>query len=340
MCHKTNIIGYPINRTNHLRSILASLLALLLLLPFELMAQEFLFESGRIRVWRAPSSNFRGAQEINVTALTLEGKTIVIDPGVERWKDELLAVFPVIDGIWITHAHPDHAALSGILQDELGASILCSVQGKGILENPCIFLPSEFEAAGPLKGDIFPWYLRPFAQSALKFAYGAWPPARVDETFNPEGMVRYGVTIRYLPGHTDGSVSFSLIEEGKHVLIIGDLFQQRSVGDFVLSINLPRADLDKALHSLQEVQSWVPDMIIPAHGDLMEGADFISDGIDHTIGKYSEYREKVLAFLLKMGKLHSLASPFRVKSPLTGLTQSQSRLHSEAISCFRRLEIS
>ncbi len=288
--------------------ILAVLLALFFLIPFDLMADEFLFQSAGIKVWRAPSSEFRGAQDINVTALVREGKTLVIDPGVERWKDGLLAMFPVIDEIWITHAHPDHAALSGILQYELGASVLCSVQGKAILENPGAFLPGEFDVAGPFKGDIFPWYLRPFAKMALKFAYGPWPPAHVDETFNPEGTVRYGVTVRYLPGHTDGSVGFSLVEEGRHVLIIGDLFQQRSAGDFVLSINLPGADLDKALGSLQEMQSWEPDIIIPAHGKLMKGASFISDGIDRTISKYNRYREKVLAFLLKRGNLPSLAS--------------------------------
>ena len=276
---------------------IAAFLTLVFVVPIDTMGQELLFESPLIRVWRAPGEALKGAQEINVTGLTLEGRTVVIDPGVERWKDDLLVVFPVIDEIWITHAHPDHAALSGVLQHELGCSVLCSVPAKTILENPSSFLPREFDAAGAFKGDVFPWYLRPFAGAALKFAYGPWPRARVDETFDPDASLRYCVTVRPLPGHTDGSLSFSLVEEGKRVLIIGDLFQQRAVGEFVLSINLPGADLDKALDSLRRIQSWRPDLIIPAHGELMEGANFISDGIDRTISTYDAYRERVLAFL-------------------------------------------
>ena len=107
----------------------AGLLVLLFLAPFELEGESFLFESARVSVWRAPSSGFRGAQEINVTALRLEGKTVVIDPGVERWRDDLLAVFPVIDEIWITHAHPDHAALSGVLPE--GCGVVDPVLGPG-----------------------------------------------------------------------------------------------------------------------------------------------------------------------------------------------------------------
>ena len=57
------------------------------------MADGFLSQSAGISVWRAPSSEFRGAQDINVAALMRKGKTIVIDPGVERWKDDLLADF-------------------------------------------------------------------------------------------------------------------------------------------------------------------------------------------------------------------------------------------------------
>ena len=76
----------------------------------------------------------------------------------------------------------------------------------------------------------------------------------------------------------------------------------------MLSINLPGADLDKALRSLEEIKFLAPDIVIPAHGELMEGAGFISNGIDATISKYKAYREKVRAFLVERGRLPSLAS--------------------------------
>ena len=242
-----------------------------------------------------------------MTALRLQGKTIVIDPGVKRWKKKLLAVFSKIDEVWISHAHPDHAALSKTLQIEMGCSVLSSVQAAEIIENPSSFMPGEFRAAGKLKGDIFPGFLRPFSWPVLSFAYGSWTAAMVDETFAPEGTKRFGVEIRSLPGHTDGSSCFFLFDEGRRTLIIGDLFQQRAFGEYVMSLNLPRADLDKALDSLRRMKSWKPDVIVSAHGLVMEGADSNSGAIDEAIVKYERYRDDVLAFVRGREKLPSLA---------------------------------
>lgn len=92
---------------------------------------------------------------------------------MDRWKNDLLDVFPAINEVWITHPHPDHRALSAALQIELGCLTLCSIQANEILEKPNTFLSREYRKASGFKGDVFPWFLRPFAGASIKYAYGS-----------------------------------------------------------------------------------------------------------------------------------------------------------------------
>jgi len=240
-----------------------------------------------------------------VTLLAIEGKKILIDPGVNWWEKDILTIFPRIDEIWLTHAHPDHAAIAGRLQSRLGCRVVCSEEDKEIIQHPGIFMEKEFEAAGQFKNDIFPRFLRPFDGFIRRIAYGKWPPARVEATFNELDKSLYGVQVIKLPGHTHGSVGFYVVSD--KVLIIGDLIQKR-LGDPVISMNLPQADLDEAFSSLEKILELNPDVIISAHGEEMRGPEHISETIQETKGKYQRYRAEVLSYLKNKKRIPSLSA--------------------------------
>ncbi|MFQ5630737.1 MAG: MBL fold metallo-hydrolase [bacterium] len=253
-----------------------------------------IWHSKKVTVWRAPRSLILGAHERNITVLKCENRTIVIDPGVHVWQRKLLTSFPSIDEIWLTHAHPDHCAVAGALQSKFGCKLLCSEHEKKIVRNPSQFFQEEYRAAGSFKDEILPRFLQPLDSFILRIIYGKWASANVDATFEELGMKQYNVEAMQLPGHTTGSIGFCLFENDRNVMVIGDLIQQRVGSEPVLSINLPRSDLDQAFSSLRKIQSMRPDILIPAHGEIIEGADVISSAIENVIQKYHAYEEKML----------------------------------------------
>ncbi|MFQ5648398.1 MAG: MBL fold metallo-hydrolase [bacterium] len=261
----------------------------------------------KVTLWRPPKSLLLRAHERNVTALTIEDKLIIIDPGVAFWQRDLLRHFPGIDEIWLTHAHPDHCATVCNLQSQAGCKLFCSGHEKYVVQNPASFLRQEYKAAGSFKDEIFPRCLQPLASVIQHAIYGNWPPAKVDATFETLGMNRYGVQVLKLPGHTEGAVGFCLSDGDLRILLIGDLMQTRAGSEAVLAINLPRSNLDQAMSSLKTIKSMRPDILVPAHGEFLRGADAIAAAIEKVMENYQAYGDRILQFIETRQEIPSLA---------------------------------
>jgi len=269
-------------------------------------SSEIIYKSEKVEVRKAPESWYRGAKDRNIAVLRLGQQVILVDPGIETWFDRLVETYPVIDQAWITHAHPDHAALARKLQRERGARILSSEEAAKLLRRPGTFLQEEYDAAGAFRNQLLPRLLRPFMPLFLRVAYGPWPSVEVDATFESLGMSVEGAEVVRLPGHTSGSVGFVVADQAITSLVIGDVIQKRG-GKFVLSMNLPSADLDSCLASASRLLGIRPDVLIPAHGDIVQDASSVETGLHALIDEYQSYREAIGEFLAERPSLPSIA---------------------------------
>ena len=267
---------------------------------------QIIYKTEKLEVRQAPESWHRGGKDRNIAVLRLGQQVILVDPGLEAWFDSLVEWYPVIDQTWITHPHPDHAALASKLQTEKDTRIVSSEEAARLLRRPEAFLQEEYDAAGAFKNQILPRLLSPFMPLFLRVAYGPWPAVEVDATFESLGMRVEGVEVVRLPGHTAGSVGFVVADQAITIVVIGDVIQKRG-GKFVFSMNLPSADLDSCLVSAERLRGIRPDVLIPAHGDIVQGASSIEAGLLTMIHEYESYRDAIGDFLAERESLPSIA---------------------------------
>lgn len=91
--------------------------------PLRHLATDISFGVRRIVASNAGVMTYHGT---NTYLVTLDGSTVVIDPGPDAvgHVDDILAAAPTIDAIFITHHHRDHAGASVRLREISGAPIV------------------------------------------------------------------------------------------------------------------------------------------------------------------------------------------------------------------------
>jgi len=169
-------------------------------------------------------------------------KAAVIDPGGDLPR--LLAAVAeralVLEQIWLTHAHIDHAGGAGQLAREQGLPIV-----------------------GPHPGDQF--WIDALAQQAAMFGL---PPA---EPFTPTRWLADGDTVsvgactlnvRHCPGHTPGHVVFHSPEAKR--AFVGDVLFAGSIG----RTDFPGGDHAQLIASITERLWPMGDdtVFVPGHG--------------------------------------------------------------------------
>ena len=171
-----------------------------------------------------------GAYQTNCYLVTLEDKTLIIDPGMGATEWVLAhARNPV--AILNTHGHFDHVWSNAALQKALKVPLYCPDEDAFMLEND------------------------PFGQGTP----ASHPDIRVkgDEALTIEGIaLRY----RHFPGHTPGN---SVIEIGDH-WFSGDFLFHRSIGRW----DFPYSSATDMIRSLQKVQLIAENFVLhPGHGE-------------------------------------------------------------------------
>ena len=179
----------------------------------------------------------------------LRQECVVVDPGMDAVEplarmlaDDGLAPVAVV----LTHGHLDHTF-----------SVLPVCEGYGI---PAYLHPAD---AGMLS-DPMRWHGP--ALAPLIGAVTLPDPADVKALDDGETLSLAGVelTVRHAPGHTQGSVVFSVDLDDSPGLLAGDVLFAGSVG----RVDLPGGSWDAMLTSLRDVVLPLDDetVVLPGHG--------------------------------------------------------------------------
>ena len=183
-------------------------------------------------------------QNCTIVWCTATNKAAVIDPGgeVPRLLKAIADNGLVLEKIWITHGHMDHAGGTAALKDATGVPI-----------------------EGPHKDDQF-WIDR-ITESGRQYGM---PEAR---TFTPDrwlednDTVTLGETtwqVRHCPGHTPGHVVF--VHEGARFAQVGDVLFKGSIG----RTDFPRSNHADLLNAITTKLWPFGDDIafVPGHGPM------------------------------------------------------------------------
>lgn len=178
----------------------------------------------------------------SIIACPSTGEAIVVDPGGDA--DKILALLKKHNlkakYLLHTHAHFDHVLGSRAMKEATGAQI-------------CLH-----------KGDQ--WLYDNLAQQGKLFGFSITDPLPVDKYLDDEEEISVGTlktrTI-HTPGHTPGSMCFS-IEEGSPLLFSGDTLFQRSIG----RTDLWGGSYDQIIESISTRLFKLDDStkVIPGHG--------------------------------------------------------------------------
>ena len=167
---------------------------------------------------------------------------IVVDPGgaPERILQEVRAMGLTVVNIVHTHAHFDHIMGSRELKEKTGAKI-------------CLH-----------EGDQ--WLYDNLQKQCGLFGFKATDTLPVDHYLQDEEEVKVGnlkTTVIHTPGHTPGSLCFS-VQEKESTLLSGDTLFQRSIG----RTDLWGGSFDEIIKSISQRLFVLDDStkVIPGHG--------------------------------------------------------------------------
>jgi len=170
-----------------------------------------------------------GATQTNCYIITVDGKDLIIDPGMGATKWVLDNVSNPV-AILNTHGHFDHVWSNHEVKEALKIPIYCP------------------------KDDIFMLHHCPLGQTV--------PPSKADHAVeNDEALDIEGIKIQYrhFPGHTPGN---SIIEIGD-IWLSGDFLFQQSIGRW----DFPYSSGPDMLKSLEKALNIEGDFTVyPGHG--------------------------------------------------------------------------
>jgi glyoxylase-like metal-dependent hydrolase (beta-lactamase superfamily II) len=170
-----------------------------------------------------------GETQTNCYIITIDGKDIIIDPGMRSlpWiKNHVTEPVAILN----THGHYDHVWSNTEVKKEFNIPIYCP------------------------EGDIFMLENDPLMRST--------PPSEADFAVKPNETIELlgkKITFHHFPGHTPGC---SAIQIGDN-LFSGDFIFQGSIG----RVDFPFSSPEDMIDSLQRVLSWEENLTVyPGHG--------------------------------------------------------------------------
>ena len=170
-----------------------------------------------------------GAYQTNCYIVSIEGKDLIIDPGVDAlpWiKDNTTKPIAILN----THGHFDHVWSNQAVKDEFNIPIYCP------------------------KDDVFMLQNDPFDQGTPKSICDF--SIEHDEIIN---LLEKNIQFHFFPGHTPGCSAISIDNH----LFTGDFIFAGSIG----RVDFPYSVPNDMKSSIAKVLAWEDDFIIyPGHG--------------------------------------------------------------------------
>lgn len=213
-----------------------------------------------------PSRTLPPARFTNALVLGGEGHPrYLVDPSPK--SDQLFELLlnnlqqHPIDGVVVTHHHPDHHERAPELARHLDLPLLCTEK-----------------TAIRLEGDCGSDYLQEIDLIHLK------------EGTRLTTWLGRSVYCHELPGHDDGMIG--LAPEDMSWFFVSDLVQQTGT----VVIPEPEGDMQAYFNSLERVIAMEPDVIIPSHGMPMGGTHILKQTLKHR-----QEREEQIRSLYEQG---------------------------------------
>lgn len=170
-----------------------------------------------------------GPYQTNCYIVTIDGKDLIIDPGVDATSWVLRNVTNPI-AILNTHAHFDHVWSNSELKQELNLPIYCP-------KDDCFMLQND-----PLHPET--------------------PKSKADFEVKPDEKILFDtieVTFHHFPGHTPGCSAIAIND----ALFSGDFIFENSIG----RVDFPYSSPEDMRKSIQKVLKWDKEFTIyPGHG--------------------------------------------------------------------------
>lgn len=174
-----------------------------------------------------------------------------------------------LEAIFVTHHHPDHIGLAGLLQEESGAPVLLHALTRRIAETVMVTPDERWHRA----------YATMLRQHGVPEVEATWS---VDEFINRRRIIRpllearavqdgevvelAGFTFRaiWTPGHADGHLC--LLRESDGVLLSGDHLLPKITPNVSLFPEFRPDPLRDFLASLQKIAALPVTLGLPSHG--------------------------------------------------------------------------
>jgi len=276
----------------------------------------------RVHSIPAPQAFLSGPYAPNVYLVVDAGQAALIDAGypddgsIKPRLEYLQGMANLkLAHIIVTHHHIDHCGGAHALRQATGARICLHPTEARLL--------SEWRAAAPQDVDI------PVEPQTLAERFGAWRLATAQTTADclvqgGDTIQVGGITIEVIdtPGHTLGSISLYLREEG--VLFTGDTVLGLGT---VAIMPPPHGDMALYMQSLERLKGYEAALLCPGHGPpVRDVARKLQELIDH---RQERERQILAAVGQGRGRLEALLAELypELDRRLVGMARGQLLAH-------------
>lgn len=283
--------------------------------------------------------------ENNAYLLESGGTTALIDTGIHRpdIREQLEAGLAAhgrsigdVDAVVLTHHHIDHAALSGPIEAESGATVYAHERAARLVTRD----PDAHERYEALQERRFEeWGMPEPKREELRAFFDAVPPIEGPSavtTISDGDEIDLGETtlsVIHAPGHTADHCTFAFERDGAREAFVGDVIlpvYTPNVGGADLRLDHP---LERYLASLAAIVEADYDRVWPGHRDVIEEPAARARTI---VEHHHERTNNVIEALRTAGP----ATPWEVSATLFGSLEAIHILHGpgEAFAHLDHLE--